>query len=61
MSSFSHCVECNGRLRNAFFCPHCGAAACSWRCYDRHRSGHAPVRAAPAAPSANGKASPPAR
>ncbi len=58
MSSYSHCVECNRRLRNAFFCKHCDEAACSWHCYAKHRSRHAPVRLAPAAPSANGRTSP---
>jgi hypothetical protein len=59
MSSYSHCVECNQRLRNAFFCPRCGEAACSWRCYEKHRAGHASVRPVPpAAPPANGKTSP---
>ena len=47
MSSYSHCVECNRRLRNAFFCKHCDEAACSWHCYDKHHSRHAPVRLAP--------------
>jgi hypothetical protein len=61
MSSYSHCVECNRPLRNAFFCKHCGEAACSWDCYDKHRSRHAPVRPAPAAHSTNGRASPRAR
>jgi hypothetical protein len=58
MSSFGHCVECNQRLRNAFFCPRCGGAACSWKCYDKRRSRHAPVRAVPSAPPANGKSCP---
>jgi hypothetical protein len=55
MSSFSHCVECNQPLRNAFFCPRCGEAACSWICYDKHRARHGPVRAVPAEPPGNGK------
>jgi hypothetical protein len=61
MSSYSHCVECNRRLRNAFFCKLCDTAACCWHCYDKHRVRHAPARLAPAAPSANGRASPRAR
>jgi hypothetical protein len=61
MSSYSHCVECNRRLRNAWFCPHCGEAACSWSCYDKHRSHHAPIRRLPGAPAPNGKLSPRAR
>ena len=60
MSNYSHCVECNRRLRNAFFCKHCEQAACSWNCYDKHRARHAPARHL-AACSANGQAAPRAR
>lgn len=40
MTDFSQCVECRQRLHNAFFCQECGAASCSWRCFDQHRARH---------------------
>src|SRR5262249_43204895 len=36
MLGFRLCVDCSRRLRDAIFCPHCGAATCSWDCYLRH-------------------------
>ena len=36
MVDFSFCLECGRRLRDAIFCPYCGASACSWDCYGRH-------------------------
>lgn len=40
----SECVLCGGRLRNAVFCPTCGQSACSWGCYLRHLTEHAPAQ-----------------
>jgi hypothetical protein len=40
MSGFSHCVECDRRLRDAFFCPECGLSACCWHCLETHRARH---------------------
>ena len=34
----SLCVECSRRLRDAIFCPYCGASACCWDCYVRHHA-----------------------
>jgi hypothetical protein len=39
MIGFTFCVECSRRLRDAIFCPYCGASACSWDCYVRHYAG----------------------
>jgi len=37
------CVMCDGRLRNAVFCPVCGHSSCSWACHLRHLAQHAQV------------------
>jgi hypothetical protein len=41
MSTFSHCVRCGQRLRDAFFCPHCHRPLCDWRCLTQHLERHA--------------------
>ena len=40
MTDASRCVLCDGRLRNAIFCPSCGESSCSWACYMRHLGQH---------------------
>jgi hypothetical protein len=47
MLGFSLCAECGRRLRDAIFCPYCGASACCWTCYEEH---HALKHATTAAP-----------
>jgi hypothetical protein len=58
MSGLSHCVECGRRLHNAFFCPQCSQPACSWGCFQQHRSRHTapsdPVREEGPPPRTNG-------
>jgi hypothetical protein len=40
MAGFNDCAQCGRKLRNALFCPDCGQAVCSSRCFDEHEATH---------------------
>src|SRR5262245_1216002 len=41
MSGLTHCAQCGGRLRNAYYCRCCRAACCSTDCLSLHEATHA--------------------
>jgi hypothetical protein len=40
MLGFSHCADCERKLRDTLFCPDCRACLCCWSCLTRHRMNH---------------------
>ena len=40
MPSFSHCVQCGRKIRDAFFCACCGWACCCVACRKEHLERH---------------------